>query len=262
MFKHLQAFPDHKDSFQEYMSQVSKKHPTNTTATNSQTEITLPSTLPAKNSLYDEFVNRIQNEAKENRVDYFVNELTDFLNKINQLTPNLLATENMNTSVKYVDSCMSKVLNLQEGNYQFNKDAFDGALNIKASDFNHENVTAPLMYNTNTENPTAIESIAMEPQQTQEYNINMLSLDGISDSKLNLVDGMCEESLLMQLVDERINGLSDEALHGTEAPVSYDQINDNAVEAEVMKNDHEIHNNPTGPPILDISLDLFKFNSH
>lgn len=230
MFKHLQAFPDHKDSFQEYMSQVSKKHPTvSTTATNSQTEITIPSTLPVKNSLYEELINRVQNEPKENRLDYFVNELADFSKKIQQLTSNLLTTQNANTSVKYVNARMGKMLNLQEGNYQFNTDLFDDVSNLKVCHFNGENAMTPMLYDASTENANAIEPMRIDPEQSTDYNINMLSLDGISDSKLNLVDGMCEESLLMHLVDDRINGLSDEALHGTEPPVNLDHLNDNAV---------------------------------
>lgn len=261
MFKHLQAFPDHKDSFQEYLSHIGK-HSAKSAASNSMTVTSIPETasnptaVPQQNSLYDEFLSRVQNEPKENKLNYFMTELSNFAEKIDQFAVNLLTARNGNTSIKYVNKHVARLLNLQEGNYQLNRDPFDNYTPDMNDDLNlsTSNNVNQLIYNIDKNTPQCIEQIPTAAEQIPEFI--SLSLDGISDSKMNLTDGISEDRLLMELVKESIEHLPDEALQDTDPAVNYDHINDNAVEAQVvMQND-------TNPPMLDISLDLFQFNSN
>lgn len=258
MFKHLKAFPDHKQNTPENIPST-QNVPDSFLITNPIEDA--PETL----SIFDELMKRVHNVPKERRTHLFLTEVSDFVERLEMLGPKLMANENINAPIEYLDKHVCKLFGIQEGNYQINEKVLEKNAKLRLSDgsfgdshdMNHHSELNEFERH-NMPNPEPMSTSS----QPLEYNLNMLSLDGISNSKMNLTGSISEESLLHELVKERSKNLPDDTLN-SERPVSYDHISDNAVEAVVMKrnHDHDLHANSREPPILDLSLDLFQFNN-
>lgn len=254
MFKHLKAFPDHKLNIQRKTKAKRAEAPPAVLPLPSPSPESYPSCeqlqcndLPPSDNptIFDELMRRVRETPKEKRVHLFFTEVSDFLERFEMLAPKLTSTTDADAATEYLDKHVCKLLGIQEGNYQINESIFDRDLPQRLCDTSFSDL--------NDDHP--------EPMsQPLEYNLNILSFDGISNCKLN--EGISSECLLTELVKERSKNLPDAT--GTPVDtVSYDHISDNAVEAVTMNvNNHNgIHTIGTSP-ILDLAMDLFQFNSN
>lgn len=259
MFKHLKAFPDHKLNTQG-KSVVASKPP----EPEPQPSISEPQSTENL-SIFDELMNRVRIAPKEKRAHLFFSEVSDFVERFEMLGPKLTASDGVNAPTEYLDKHVCKLLGIQEGNYQINEKVFDQNASLRLSDVSFGDLSDININNSddfNHHNGIHPEPVPTSPQPLDPYNL--LSLDGISNSKLNLSEGISGESLLLELVKERSKNLPDVTIDGPAQSVSYDHISDNAVEAVAMNVNgvHDIHTNGSTSPILDLSLDLFQFNSN
>lgn len=255
----MKAFPDHKPNTQGKSMVASK--PSEPVAQPSVNVV-----QPTENlSIFDELMNRVRIAPKDKRAHLFFSEVSDFVERFELLGPKLTASDGENAPTEYLDKHVCKLLGIQEGNYQINDRVFDQNASLRLSDASFGDLS-DININQNDDfvhhNAIQSEPLSSSSQPLDPYNL--LSLDGISNSKLNLSEGISGESLLLELVKERSKHLPDVRVDGPAQSVSYDHISDNAVEAVAMNVNgvHDIHTNGSTSPILDLSLDLFQFNSN
>lgn len=190
-------------------------------------------------SLYTFLVKKVQqpNLTEDQRITLLLNELTDFVNQL-QLRRSQLVTHK--SAIYFVNSVVSKVLGAAEGHYGVDLSA----------------LSAPPP-------PVSDTTLAEPPPARLDYNLSISLDDTIADAKLNLTENIItsDDSLLRtvdDLVKEGMKSLTgDDAINRNPVPsvINYDHASDNAVEAVNMKETQP-------PPMLDLSLDLFQFNSN
>lgn len=215
--------------------------------------------MPTKN-LFNFLLDNIKKTIKPDRMKFFLNELSDFMGKLDCLRSQLLSTDT-NSTIQYIDKNVGRAFCLQPGNYHINENA------LLSENFNNSQQLSPLVYHhstpVNIDGTNAIVDAFSSNSNANhppiEYNLNNISLDSISNSKImHLPESMSNESLLLQsveeLVKERIKNLPDENVLTTNNVVSFDHISDNAVEAAVGNHHHKTND-------LDLSLDLFRFHT-
>ncbi|KAJ6638970.1 hypothetical protein Bhyg_11708 [Pseudolycoriella hygida] len=221
VMRHLKAFPEHD-------MQIPPK-PTKLTESKSRIRTPIHSTLQTSDRLFDVLIQKIKNAPIDEKSHILFREISDFVEKLEAIRSQLLCDDNTHSSVEYLDKHCSKIFGTQEGNYHI-------SLNIL------EQLASGIDPNEFASNATA------DPANQLDHNINV-SLSSISESKIHLVEGISEESLL-KTVDDLMRK------EGRMGDGSFDniEISDNAVEAVTLKNSGNTQ------PILNLSLDLFKFD--
>lgn len=206
--------------------------PTKTAEPKSRTRTTTPSTSPSAERLFDFLIQKIKNAPIDEKSHILFREISDFVEKLEAIRSQLLCDDNTHSSVEYLDKHCSKIFGTQEGNYHISLDILDQlASGIDPNDF---------VCNATTD-------ANILPNQL-DHNINV-SLSSISESKIHLVEGFSEESLLKTVGDL----MRKEGRMG-DGNFDHIEISDNAVEAVTLKDAG------TTQPILNLSLDLFKFD--
>lgn len=230
--------------------------------------------LNTSSHLFDVLLDKIERTTKNERIQFLLNELSDFVGKLDCLRSQLMSATDSNSTIQYLNKNVSRAFGMEPGNYHMNTNVLD-ELNL---DFSAISSSTYLSRTANlTDDPPIFDAHAIVDVLSSntnhppiEYNLN-ISLDSISDSKImNLPEGMSDESLLLQtveeLVKERIQRLPEDTLTTTvvsgasaSAVASFDHINDNAVEAAVGNRKASTESN--SGPVLDLSLDLFRFHA-
>ncbi|XP_037931941.1 uncharacterized protein LOC119666730 [Teleopsis dalmanni] len=215
-------------------------------------------------SLFRFFISKLQksNLNEDQRAEIFLNELNDFVEQLQLRSSRIIR----NTSgLHLVTSRTARVLGIPEGQYALDMTAIEAPPELDTSCGNYDMLQSHKAPLSNVRNI--------------DYTALSMSLDNtITDEaaqKLNLSAGgkllpPSEESLLRAVDDlvgikKLVDGslLNQSGHHGRSNVTSivphYDHVSDNAVEAMTMK---ETVVNPQAPPILDLSVDFFKFNKN
>lgn len=221
MVRHLKAFPEHDMPIPMQKVKI--------TDSKTRTRTPIPSiTYQSSDRLFDFLIQKIRNAPSDEKSHILFREISDFVEKLEAIRSLLLCDDNTHSSVEYLDKHCSKIFGTQEGNYHISLDILDQlASGVDPTEFaNNSANDANILLNQ------------------IDHNING-SLSSISESKIHLVDGISEESLL-KTVDDLMRK------EGRMSDGNFDHIdNDNAVEAVTLK---------ATQPILNLSLDLFKFD--
>lgn len=202
MLKHFLAHPDHK--------------------------ILQPISLPQKMDVYSFLVDKVKTSLENERTDVFLNEISNFVTKLQDLSSRLIHNT---TGMHFVNQNSSKVLGIPEGYY---------SLDINA------------LFTT--------DSIMPEPVLPEYNSLSNISLNLSSD---NIIP-QSEESLLKtvdDLVKEGIKKLDNFDHHAiTDNAVEAEVI------MKSSKNDADVNGSTIPPPppsLMDLSLDvdMFQFKS-
>lgn len=229
VMKHLKAFPEHDmpiPTKQKKITLPKKKKPPIPPIP------PIPPPYQSSDRLFDVLIQKIKHAPIDEKSHILFREISDFVEKLEAIRSQLLCDDNTHSSVEYLDKHCSKIFGTQEGNYHISLDILEQlAAGIDPNEF---------------ANNAATDSTIL-PNQI-DHNINV-SLSSISESKIHLVDGISEESLL-KTVDDLMRK------EGRMGDGNFDhiEISDNAVEAVTLKN------SGTTQPLLNLSLDLFKFD--
>ncbi|XP_037025831.1 uncharacterized protein LOC119067138 isoform X2 [Bradysia coprophila] len=221
VMRHLKAFPEHDMPIpQQRVKTIEPKARIRTPIP--------PSTFQSSDRLFDFLIQKIRNAPTDEKSHILFREISDFVEKLEAIRSLLLCDDNTHSSVEYLDKHCSKIFGTQEGNYHISLDILDQlASGMDPAEFANNSAT----------------DANILPNQI-DHNINA-SLSSISESKIHLVEGISEESLL-KTVDDLMRK------EGRMSNGNFDHIDsDNAVEAVTLK---------TTQPILNLSLDLFKFD--
>lgn len=225
--RHLKAFPEHDIVIPTI------KQRTKTTESKSQTRTPIPSVFQSSDRLFDVLIQKIKNAPIDEKSHILFREISDFVEKLEAIRSQLLCDDNTHSSVEYLDKHCSKIFGTQEGNYHISLDILEQlASGMDPTEF--------------ANNATADANIL--PNQI-DHTINV-SLSSISESKIHLVEGISEESLL-----KTVDDLMRKEGRMSDGHFDHIEISDNAVEAVTLK-----ENSDTTQPILNLSLDLFKFD--
>lgn len=225
--KHLKAHPDH-EMMENHKDETQKE-----------------------DGLFECLLKKIQNTPKNEKPNRFLNEISDFIAKLDLIRSRLICSSSTSVT-QYFDQNSSKAFGIEKGNYQINPNALD---NININDLSAYSQHSQI---PDDDFPSIVETNSLSAGQHLEYNLN-LSLDSITGSKINITEGISEESLLQSvedLVKEQIKNLPEDALTSS-TPVTFHHINDNAVEAVGIK-DHVV---ASATQVIDLSIDLFQFHS-
>ncbi len=224
--RHLKAFPEHDIAIPTSNKRVKA------TISTQRIRTTIPATLQSSERLFDVLIQKIRNAPVDEKSHILFREISDFVEKLEAIRSQLLCDDNTHSSVEYLDKHCSKIFGTQEGNYHISLDILDQlASGIDPNEF--------------ASNATADANIL--PNQI-DHNINV-SLSSISESKIHLVEGISEESLL-----KTVDDLMRKEGRMSDGNFDHIEISDNAVEAVTLKSTR------TTQPILNLSLDLFKFD--
>ncbi|KAG4075813.1 hypothetical protein HA402_003639 [Bradysia odoriphaga] len=221
VMRHLKAFPEHDMPIpQQRVKTIEPKARIRTPIP--------PNTFQTSDRLFDFLIQKIRNAPSDEKSHILFREISDFVEKLEAIRSLLLCDDNTHSSVEYLDKHCSKIFGTQEGNYHISLDILDQlASGMDPTEFANNSAT----------------DANILPNQI-DHNINA-SLSSISESKIHLVEGISEESLL-KTVDDLMRK------EGRMSDGNFDHIDsDNAVEAVTLK---------TTQPILNLSLDLFKFD--
>ncbi|XP_055911671.1 uncharacterized protein LOC129945776 [Eupeodes corollae] len=189
-------------------------------------------------SLFKFLVGKVQNTSQDQRADVFLNEISDLVEQLQARSSRMIR----NTSgLQFVNSKTSKVLGIPEGHYSLDVNSIDAPPD-------------PIVHFENLAPPPVI-------VPRLDYNLSMSLDDTSTEAKMHLSGAIASEESLLRTVDdlmkEGMKKLDHDLLHPAEPQViHYDHGSDNAVEAVSMKETSQ------GTPILDLSLDLFQFNSN
>lgn len=189
-------------------------------------------------SLFKFLVGKIQRTSQDQRADVFLNEISDLVEQLQARSSTMIR----NTSgLQFVNSKTSKVLGIPEGHYSLDVNSLDAP---PEPIIHFENLVPP---------PVVVPRL--------DYNLSMSLDDASTEAKLHLSGTIASEESLLRTVDdlmkEGMKKLDHGLLHPPEPQViHYDHGSDNAVEAVSMKDTSR------STPILDLSLDLFQFNSN
>ncbi|XP_055845096.1 uncharacterized protein LOC129911354 [Episyrphus balteatus] len=189
-------------------------------------------------SLFKFLVGKVQRTSQDQRADVFLNEISDLVEQLQARSSQMIR----NTSgLQFVSSKTSKVLGIPEGHYSLDVNSIDAPPDPIV---NFENLAPP---------PVVVPRL--------DYNLSMSLDDTSAEAKMHLSGAIASEESLLRTVDdlmkEGMKKLDHDLLHPTQPQViHYDHGSDNAVEAVSMKETSQ------GTPILDLSLDMFQFNSN
>lgn len=223
--RHLKAFPEHDIPIptNKRLKMVDSK---------SRIRTPVPPTVPSSDRLFDVLIQKIKNAPVDEKSHILFREISDFVEKLEAIRSQLLCDDNTHSSVEYLDKHCSKIFGTQEGNYHISLDILDQlAAGIDPNEFANNSAT----------------DANILPNQI-DHNINV-SLSSISESKIHLVEGISEESLL-----KTVDDLMRKEGRMSDGNFDHIEISDNAVEASSLKG------SGTTQPILNLSLDLFKFD--
>lgn len=191
-------------------------------------------------SLFKFLVAKVQRTPQDQRADVFLNEVSDLVEQLQSRSSRMIR----NTSgLQFVNSKTSKVLGIPEGHYSLDVSSIDAPPDPV---IHFENLGPP---------PVVVPRL--------DYNLSMSLDDTSTEAKMHLSGPIASEESLLRTVDdlmkEGMKKLDQDLLNppAETQVIHYDHGSDNAVEAVSMK-----ETSTQGTPILDLSLDLFQFNSN
>lgn len=225
VMRHLKAFPEHD-------LPIPMKPRPKAIQSKSRTRTPIPSTtLQSSDRLFDVLIQKIKNAPIDEKSHILFREISDFVEKLEAIRSQLLCDDNTHSSVEYLDKHCSKIFGTQEGNYHISLDILEQlASGIDPNEFVSN---------------AASDANILPNQIDRNINVSLSSNISISESKIHLVEGISEESLLKTV---------DDLMRKEGRNFDHIEISDNAVEAVTLKN------SGTTQPILNLSLDLFKFD--
>lgn len=224
--RHLKAFPEHN------LTIPSKQRPKITDSKSRNRTPQIPSAVQSSDRLFDVLIQKIKNAPIDEKSHILFREISDFVEKLEAIRSQLLCDDNTHSSVEYLDKHCSKIFGTQEGNYHISLDIL-------------EQLASGIDPNEFVINATTDANIL--PNQID--HTSNVSLSSISESKIHLVEGISEESLL-----KTVDDLMRKEGRMSDGNFDHIEISDNAVEAVTLKN------SGTTQPILNLSMDLFKFD--
>lgn len=162
-------FPDHKTHMQEISHRSNQFHPNGRMANGTNSIV------------FDELMKIVGRGTQTERISIFLAEISNFVSNVRMLKPKILhsdQTPHPSTSEYYLDTNVSKVLDLPEGLHQLNDRAFD--------DHSSNNTTfSTYIDDRPTEDPSSVNNLNLFPQ----VNYDQISDNAVEAEALRKTNG-------------------------------------------------------------------------